>query len=255
MSFQSLLDHFYTATGIEFKENREIVNRKVTQFYEDRGYKDYHDFFSTIKTNKQLYQDLINLLTTSETYFYRELHQIDFCVEIAKNKAGTIKILSAPCASGEEPYSLLIAMLEANIDLNKIQIYAFDINTQEVNKAKEGVFAHRRLHKLSAELQKKYFTVLDDGTYKIIPDLQKHVHFKQMNLFEPFSAEFSNFDLIFSRNMLIYFDKKAQEQAERIFCDRLKSGGLLFLGHADKIHNVTDLKFETKNGTSYYKKL
>ena len=189
MSFQSLLDHFYTATGIEFKENKEIVNRKVTQFYEDKGYKDYHDFFTAIKSNTVLYQDLINLLTTSETYFYRELHQIELCVEAVKNKTGNIKILSAPCASGEEPYSLLIAMLEAKIDFNNIQIYAIDINTQEVNKAKQGIFAHRRLHKLSTELLKKYFTILDDGSYQIIPKLQKHIHFKQMNLFEPFAAE------------------------------------------------------------------
>jgi len=254
MSFQSLLDHFYASTGIEFKENKEIINRKVTQFYEDNGFKDYHDFFTAIKSDKQLYQDLINLLTTSETYFYRELHQIELCVQTVKEKTGSIKILSAPCASGEEPYSLLIAMLEANIDLQKIQIYAIDINTQEINKAKKGIFAHRRLHKLSQELQKKYFTDLDDGNYQIIPKLQRHVHFKEMNLFEPFTAELNNFDVIFSRNMLIYFDKKAQEQAEKIFYDKLKTGGILFLGHADKVHHATELKFETKNGTSYYKK-
>jgi chemotaxis protein methyltransferase CheR len=197
---------------------------------------------------------LVNLLTTSETYFYREFPQIELCIDIIKEKKTDIKILSAPCASGEEPYSLLIAMLEANINLENIQIYAIDINTKEIEKAGKGIFPHRRLHKLSSTLQNKYFTVLDDGNYQISPQLQKHVHFKQMNLFEPFPREYSDFDVIFSRNVLIYFDQKSQEKAEEIFYNMLKVEGLLFVGHADKIHKTTALKAEILKGIPFYRK-
>lgn len=254
MSFQSLLDHFYSSTGIEFKENKEIVNKKVIQFYKDNGYKDYNDFFTAIKQDQDLYQMLINLLTTSETYFYREFHQIELCIDLLKEKKTNIKILSAPCASGEEPYSLLIAMLEQSLNLENIQIYAIDINTQEIEKAKEGIFPRRRLHKLSLELQNKYFTVLEDGNYQILPQLQKHVHFKQLNLFESFPREYCDFDVIFSRNMLIYFDQKAQEQAEKIFYNLLKPEGVLFVGHADKVHKATGFKLEMLKGTQFYRK-
>jgi len=254
MSFHSLLDHFYTQTGIEFKDNRDIIDRKIRRFYEEKDFSDYHDFFSAIKEDKRLYQELINLLTTSETYFYREPVQLELCIQLLSEKSSPIKILSAPCASGEEPYSLLISMLEANMDLSKIEIYAIDINTEEIEKAKQGIFTHRRLHKLSQELQDKYFQALNQHEYQILPTLQEHVHFKQMNIFDEFSCEFKNFDVIFSRNMLIYFDKNAQEQAEKIFYDKLIMGGVLFLGHADKIHNVTGLQVHRQKGTHYYKK-
>lgn len=252
MSFHSLLDHFYKETGIEFQEKRDIIDRKVSRFYEERGYQNYHDFFTAVKDDRSLYQELINLLTTSETYFYREFSQIELCIEQIKNASCPIKVLSAPCASGEEPYSLLIAMLEAKIDLDTIDIYGIDINTDEIERAKTGTYSQRRLHKLPQSIQERYFNRLENGDYQIIPELQKHIHFKQMNLFERFPSDFNNFDVIFSRNMLIYFDQNAQEKAEKIFYEKLRRGGLLFLGHADKIHLVTPLNKMSSKGTSYY---
>ncbi len=254
MSFRSLLEHFYITTGIVFKDNRDVIERKVQAFYEEKGFKDYHDFFTAVKKDRTLYQELINLLTTSETYFYRELSQIQLFISYIQEKEGPIKILCAPCASGEEPFSLLIAMLEAHIDINKIEIYGIDINTNEIDKAIAGVYTHRRLYQLSDTLQSKYFTRLDNNHYKIIPKLQKHVHFKQMNIFDPFPQGFDNFDVIFSRNMLIYFDKQAQEMSERVFYEKLRNGGLLFLGHADHIHHVCNFRRVSEKGVTYYQK-
>lgn len=254
MSFESLLEHFYTATGIEFRENKHIIESKIDAFFTDRGYKDYTDFFSAIKRDKALHQELINLLTTSETYFYREFAQIELFIDQVKRLEHTIKVLCAPCASGEEPYSLLIAMLEANIDLSRIQIYGIDINSTEIENANRGIYTQRRLHKLSSELKKKYFIPLEQDRFQILPKLQHHVTFKQMNLFEPFASDLNAFDVIFSRNMLIYFDKGAQERAEKIFYEKLRIGGTLFLGHADHIHDVCDFKKLMHNGVSFYQK-
>jgi chemotaxis protein methyltransferase CheR len=254
MSFESLLNHFYTATGIEFRDKRDIVESKIHAFFTDRGYRDYTDFFSAVKHDRQLHQELVNLLTTSETYFYREFAQIELFLDQLKGYRDKIKVLCAPCASGEEPYSLLIAMLEQKMDLEKIEIYGIDINTDEINKAKKGIFPQRRLYRLPQALQQKYFNALSDGQYEVIPALQKHIHFRQMNLFDPFPSELSDFDVIFSRNMLIYFDTKAQEKAEKIFYEKLQSGGVLFLGHADHIHDTCDFKKLMNNGVSFYKK-
>lgn len=254
MSLHTLLDHFYKDTGIEFNENRTTVDRKLVQFYTDKGFNDYNDFFSSIKTDKTLYQELINLLTTSETYFYREFYQIEICISHIKDLNKKIKILSAPCASGEEPYSLIIAMLENKIDLNNIEIYAIDINTEQINIAKDGIYSQRRLHKLSKEIKEKYFIEHTNDKFEIKPEIKKHVHFKQMNIFENFSHDLNNFDVIFSRNMLIYFNHEAQAKAEKIFYDKLCSGGYLFLGHADKIPNACNLKKRSEQGTVYYQK-
>ncbi len=254
MSFHALLEYFYQTTGIEFQEKQDIVERKVKAFFEEKGYTKHHDFLAAIKQDKQLYQEFINLLTTSETYFYRELSQIELFLSLLKEKHHRVKTLCVPCASGEEPFSLLIAMLEAGISINDIEIYGIDINTDEINKAESGTFSHRRLYQLPQSLKSKYFTQVDKDRYEIIPELQRHVHFQQMNLFDRFPYGLDNFDVIFSRNMLIYFDKNSQDKAERIFYERLAPGGLLFLGHADRIHGICDFKKLTERGISYYQK-
>lgn len=254
MSFESLLKHFYTTTGIEFRDNKHIIESKIKAFFTEKGYRDLTDFFLAVKHDTALHQELVNLLTTSETYFYREFSQIELFLDQVKDLGHKVKVLCAPCASGEEPYSLLIAMLEQNMDLDNIEICGIDINTDEINKAKKGIFPHRRLHQLPQALQHKYFNALGDEQYEILPSLQKHIHFRQMNLFEPFPNEFSNFDVIFSRNMLIYFDTKAQERAEKIFYEKLRSGGTLFLGHADHIPDVCDFERLIHNRIIFYKK-
>ncbi|MDF1881042.1 protein-glutamate O-methyltransferase CheR [Sulfurimonas sp. MAG313] len=254
MSLKLLLKDFYHHTGINFSETEHIVDKKIQNFYTQKGFKDYNDFFSSLKKDTELYQELINLLTTSETYFYREFAQIDFCISLIKNLSHTVKILCAPCASGEEAYSILIAMLEADINLSKIEIYAIDINSSEIQKAQKGIYIQRRLHKLSKSIQDKYFLPLAQDNFQIKPSLQKHIHFKQMNIFKPFEPNLKNFDVIFSRNMLIYFDDISQKHVEKIFYDKLIRGGVLFLGHADKIHEVTSFTIKKHNGIHYYKK-
>jgi len=254
MSFESLLSHFYTTTGIEFRDNKHIIESKIKAFFTDRGYNDYTDFFSAVKHDTKLHQELINLLTTSETYFYREFSQIELFLDQVKGLRHKVRVLCAPCASGEEPYSLLIAMLEQDMDLYNIEIYGIDINTDEIDKAKKGIFPLRRLHKLPQSLRQKYFHPLSDEKYEVLPELQKHIHFKQMNLFDPFPDDFSDFDVIFSRNLLIYFDTKAQERAEKIFYEKLRNGGTLFLGHADHIPDACDFERIIDNRISFYKK-
>ncbi len=254
MSFDSLLKYFYSATGIEFRENRHIIESKIKTFFTDRGYRDHADFFSAVKHDRKLRQELINLLTTSETYFYREFSQIELFIDQVKELKHKIKVLCAPCASGEEPYSLLIAMLEKKMDLEMIEIYGIDINTDEIDKAKKGIFQHRRLYQLPQTLRQKYFNALDDDHYQVLPELQGQIHFLHMNIFDSFPPELSDFDVIFSRNMLIYFDTSAQRKAEKIFYEKLRIGGALFLGHADHIDNVCGFKRLMEKRVSFYKK-
>ena len=254
MDFKNLFEMVHLSTGIVFTNNEDIIIRKITRFYEGKEFKNIGDFLSELKKNKTLYQELINLITTSETYFYREFSQIEICVKKIQETSGKVKILSAPCASGEEPYTILIALLEAGVNLNNIEIYAIDINSDEIQNAKQAIYKERRLHKLSREIQEKYFINLNNGNFEIKTNLKKHIHFTQANIFELLPNNFSNFDIIFSRNMLIYFDQTAITKVEKIFYDKLKTNGLVFLGHADKIPNQCGFNKCIENGTSYYKK-
>ena len=252
MNFINLFKKIYNETGIVFTQNEDIVQKKIIRFFESKGFTTLNDFEQSINNNSLLYQELINLITTSETYFYREFSQIEFCIQKVKELNRKVKILSAPCASGEEPYSILIALLEAGVDLKNIEIYGVDINSDEINRAKKGLFKSRRLYRLSQTIIEKYFTKEEDDNYRITLDLQQDINFIQLNLFEPLPAQLNNFDIIFSRNMLIYFDKEAKLKIEKIFYDKLVKGGVLLLGHADIIENRCGFTKELNHQVSYY---
>lgn len=254
MALDSLLEEFYTKTGIVFTDKHENIKSKIHRFSEREGFTSIDEFVTALQSDKTLYERLTNLLTVSETYFFRELQQIKLFLDSVKSKKNApLKILCAPCASGEEPYTLLIALHEAGFSLDKISLYGIDINSDEIAKAKAASYAPRRLHKLSEKEIDTYFSA-EENSYVLKQDIRKHAHFSQLNIFEVWPAELNNFDVIFSRNMLIYFDEKAKKKSEEIFYKKLSPGGALFLGHADIIPNSVGFKKEVKNGISYYRK-
>lgn len=254
MQFKNLFKNIHKSTGIVFTQNEDIVKKKIIRFYKSKEFMDLKSFQSSLKEDKNLYQELINLITTSETYFFRELSQIEICIKKIKKLSSNVKILSAPCAGGEEPYSILISLIEAGVDLKNIDLYAIDINSNEIQRAKSGIYKARRLHKLSQILQDKYFDILQNKDYKIKANLQKHIHFQEINIFDSLPSKLSNFDIIFSRNMLIYFDESAKLKVEKIFYNLLKTNGFLFLGHADIIQNLYGFTKIIDRGDILYQK-
>ncbi len=254
MPLNRLLEDFYSKTGIVFTDKHENVKSKIQRFYAREGYESLERFVDALSRDKMLYERFINLLTVSETYFFREMTQIKLFLETVESKKNSpIKILCAPCASGEEPYTLLIALHEAGFSLDKISLYGIDINSDEIAKAEAACFAPRRLHKLSQAEITAYFRPKENN-FVLKEAIRKHAQFSQMNIFDTWPAQLNGFDAIFSRNMLIYFDEKAKRRSEEIFYEKLSPGGTLFLGHADIIPNSVGLKKETRNGISYYKK-
>jgi len=254
MAFEALLEKIHESTGIVFLKNRAIVENKITRFYEQKGFENFESFFSTFEQEQTLYQELLDLITTSETYFNREYPQIEAACKLVASAHSKMKILSAPCASGEEAYSLLFRFLEASIEEEKFDIYALDINSQEIQKAKEGLYTQRRIQRVSSEMLEKYF-IEEDEHYRVKPHFRDSIHFENRNIFEGMPEQCSNFDIIFSRNMLIYFDKEAQERAEIFFYEKLAVGGVLFLGHADKIPNSVGFeKIYIDGAIAYVKK-
>jgi chemotaxis protein methyltransferase CheR len=188
---------------------------------------------------------LINAFTVNETYFYREEHQLA-CLSrsllpdlITTRRPGDkIRIWSAPCSTGEEAYSIAIWLLEnwRMVDAYNVEIIGSDIDTRVLEAAHHGLYGERALSRLPPEVIEAYFEPAHRHRRQIINDLRESVIFTQANLVDgPSLAAQGTFDVIFCRNVLIYFDDESRLVAARNLYDRLAPGGYLCLGHTESM--------------------
>lgn len=225
--------YFKNETGINFDSHLNILKNKMIGFCSKRSHKSFHECLDFVKKDSLLKQELVDYLTTNETYFNREYGQIKKLAEDVKTTHGDISILCAPCSTGEEVYSIVIALLEANIPQTRFSILGIDINEEVIKKAKQAVYTQRNLKILSQELTEKYFD-FNGSDYVLKEFLKSSVHFRKINIFDENFSSIGKFDYLFSRNMLIYFDKETKMKAKAILEDRLKDKhNEIFFGHAD----------------------
>lgn len=248
-----ILNFFYSKTGIHFDEKKDVVAHKIDTFYKSKDFHDISTFLAEIKKEGILWQEFVNLLTVNETYFFRETKQIDIMVEMARQR-GNFNILCAPSSSGEEPYTILMSLAEAGL-LSKLgKLVGIDINSFVIESAKKGVYSKRSLHRTPIEAASKYFRENDERYYEIVAEIKRSADFRVFNIFDPHIKSLGEFDFVFSRNMIIYFDKESRMQAEKTLHSLMKPGGVLFLGHADLIPNNVGFKKVVQNGIVYYQK-
>lgn len=250
---EKILEYFYDKTGIHFDEKKEIVAHKLDNFAHSNGFSDSNLFFEKLKVDNKLWQEFVNLLTVNETYFFRETKQMDIMLSEAKKFHG-FDVLCAPSSSGEEPYTILIMLSEAGLLPRVSRLVGVDINSDVIEFAKRGVYAKRSLHRATSEVVSRYFSQDADGQYKISDEIKKHADFRVLNIFDSSFGSLGRFDFVFSRNMLIYFDKESRYEAEKVLFEALKPGGILFLGHADIVQNSFGLTKHVVNGVVYYQK-
>ena len=228
-----LSDYFHNETGITFDSQISILKSKVTSFCKQRGIYSFSKLLGEIKTNTHLKQELIDYLTTNETYFYREFKQIEELVNLVKESHGSVDILCAPSATGEEVYSIAIALLEAGVSSSSFHILGIDINSDAISKAQNAVYGERNIRNLTAEIISKYFEMYD-SKYVVKQSLKSLVSFQVTNIFDSSFKNIGKFNFIFSRNMLIYFDKETKLKAKGILESLRKSDQHdIFFGHAD----------------------
>lgn len=195
-------------------------------------------------------EQLINSFTVNETYFYREDSQLR-CLSnsllpatVKKRAPGDlVRIWSVPCSTGEEPYSIAIWLLEnwAHVDSYNIEIVGSDIDTRALEAAMLGNYGERALSRLSGELIGRYFGSTRDGHRQIIGDLRESVKFTQANLVDSVSsAAQGRFDIIFCRNVLIYFDNASRLAASHNLFEALNPGGFICLGHSESMARISD---------------
>jgi len=256
--FERFREFFYEKTGILFDESkRYFVDRRIIERMKATGYDNFKSYFIAIKydiTGKEL-QNLINALTVNETYFFREEYQFQAMVEnmlpeiTSRKKPGErVRIFSIPSSTGEEPYSIALYLLEYWKDIDKwdIEIVSSDIDTNVLEAAKQGVYSSRSVQNLPKPILQKYFTPLKDGYYKITDDLINAIEFKKANIVNSIEMlKFRNFDIVFCRNLLIYFDDLSRKKAAENLYNAMNPGGFICLGHAESMSRISSI-FEVR---------
>lgn len=228
-----IAEYFKNETGVTFEKQLSILKNKVTTFCKIRDINSFTKLLDIIKHDTEIKQELIDYLTTNETFFYREFKQIEDIVKLVKEKGTRVDILCAPSATGEEPYSIAIAMLEAGVLPTNFQIIGIDINAEAILQAKTAIYRARNIRNLSETILHKYF-IEDEKHYILKQSVKSQVKYKVANLFDPAFKTLGKFDFILSRNMLIYFDKATKLKAKEILESMRKDHKQeIFFGHAD----------------------
>ncbi|ELD6122080.1 protein-glutamate O-methyltransferase CheR [Vibrio cholerae] len=260
-------DYFYQKTGIFFENSkRYFVDKRLLQRIELTEHQSFRGYFTYLRfqASGEELQAVINALTVNETYFFREISQLESLVEevlddiVRHRPCELIRIWSMPCSSGEEPYSIVLFLLEhwPKLEQVDIEIIASDIDTGILQKAAQGIFSARSVKNLPNSSLNKYFSLRADGSYQLIDDIRQSVRFTQTNLNNRAEVQkLGAMDVIFCRNLLIYFDDISRRNAVESFYEQLNPGGVLFLGHSESMSRISSI-FHVKRfrkSTGYYK--
>ena len=251
--FRRLCEFLYRRTGMTFTEaKRYYVERRIVERMSATGAGSFASYFARLRSDLEgEVEHFVNAFTVNETYFYREDHQLRCLSEnlladrVRVRKPGEpIRIWSVPCSTGEEPYSIAIWLLEnwPLVDTYEIEIIGSDIDTGVLEKARRGVFGKRSMSRLSTYLAGKYFAEEGPDAWKILDDLRESVQFSRVNIVEPGETRAcGRFDVIFCRNVLIYFDDASRRIAAENLYENLMPGGYICLGHTESMSRISPL--------------
>ena len=204
-----------------------------------RGLKQPEDYAVFLQAADAEVQELIEEIVVPETWFFRDRASFTVLARwvtetwLPAHSQSVLRLLSAPCSSGEEPYSLVMALLDAGVPPERFVVEAVDISARALERAARGVFGRNSFRGQNLEFRDQYFKPIEQG-HRLCDHVRRQVQFRQSNLLHPaFSESTSLQDAIFCRNMLIYFDEAAQRRAMTLLGQLLSPDGLLFVGHAE----------------------
>jgi chemotaxis protein methyltransferase CheR len=237
---------FLKSVKITLLSNRLRKRLKVLNL---NSYNDYYNYIENLSDRSKEIEALLDVVSTNETYFFRNEKQFEALLkeclpDIARKKQQDkkLRIWSAGCSTGEEPYTIGICILELMNLFHDwhIEIIATDIAASVLDFAKKGVYSGRRIDKVKPDFLKKYFinNLNDPEFFTIKDEIKKLVNFKMLNLFKDQYPV--NMDIIFCRNVMIYFDKEHQKKLLSGFYHSIYKKGYLFLGHSETIYSISD---------------
>lgn len=254
-NYETFKEKIFKKTGIDLSSYKERqMKRRIESLMKRNGFSNFDEYFKGLISNKDLYDEFINYLTINVSEFYRNPNQWEvlendiFPYLISNNKK--LKIWSAACSTGEEPYSLVM-LLTKLMNIKDINIIATDIDKAAIERAKIGYYSKKSLDNLPDDFIKKYFEETEKN-WKISEDIKSRVSFKQHNLL---SDEYpKDCDLIICRNVMIYFTEETKSIMYHKFHDSLNKNGILFVGGTEQIILPNRYKLKPLK-TFFYKKL
>ena len=263
--FQKLRDLVYLESGIALADiKKELVYGRLFRRIRSLKLNGFDDYLALLEHHPQQEMgDFINAITTNLTGFFREEHHFDYLQEhilswlYEQHRLDRrIRIWSAGCSTGEEPYSIVMSLLESIPDPQNwdIKILATDIDSQVLSHASEAVYDRERVEKLDAMRQRRWFVEgKQDKEGKVIvkDELRRLVSFEKLNLVQGWGMK-NQFDVVFCRNVVIYFDKTTQSTLFERFAGSIRQEGFLIIGHSETLFNVSD-KFQLIGKTIYRK--
>ncbi len=251
--FQRFREYFYRKTGIQFEPSkRYFVDKRLVERIQATGCTGFPDYFAMLRFGAagREWQQLVNDMTVNETYFMREDYQFGCLVqsllpELVKTKprGEPLRIWVMPSSSGEEAYTIAMFLLERWPQLAHwdVEIVSSDIDTRILHRAQEGLYGKRAVQHLPAAWLQKYFT-REGEEWRISSALRDAVAFTRVNLNDRAEvAAYRDFDVVFCRNLLIYFDDASRRQAAESFYDVLRPGGFICLGHSESMSRISAL--------------
>ena len=238
--FRLISDRIYRFSGIRLPEaKREMVYARLARRLRSLGLASFDDYVRYLDLEPAEWEHCTNALTTNVTSFYREEHHFDTLAAYAAGIPASrpIRVWSAGCSTGEEPYTIAMCLAQARPD-GDFKVIASDLDTQVLATAREAVYPLQSVAKLPPERQKRFFlrgTGRHEGRARVRPEIARHVEFMRVNLMDAEWPIEPGLDAIFCRNVMIYFDKPTQRRLVERYAALLAPHGLFFAGHAESL--------------------
>ena len=243
--FQTLITFIHQNYGIDLSKKRQLIVGRLSNTIVSLGFSSFGEYIDNLVTNRKPedIELMLNKLTTNYTFFMRERAHFDlfkdtilpYLVETKKDKV--LSIWSAACSSGEEPYTISMIIKEffgSKAAAWDTRVLATDISQNALHAATNAVYDEDSLKELSPGWKKKYFTKVDARTYSVSQEIKSNVIFRTFNLMDPIRFRLK-FDVIFCRNVMIYFDQATKEALVNRFYDATNPGGYLLIGHSESL--------------------
>ncbi|MBI9052533.1 MAG: protein-glutamate O-methyltransferase [Bacteroidales bacterium] len=249
--FNRLSSFIFSQSGIKMPPVKKVMlqSRLQKRLRELKivSFKDYVDYVFSTEGQKNEIIHMLDVVSTNKTDFFREPVHFDFLLSnilpefvSTKGESNSLKVWSAGCSSGEEPYTIAITLNDFKQTHPKFDysILGTDISSQILQKASMAVYKEDRIENIPLEMKRKYFLKSKNQEKKqvrVVKDLRNKINYKRLNFMDDVYNLTESFDVIFCRNVLIYFNRETQENVINKLCNKLKSGGYLFIGHSESI--------------------
>lgn len=261
MSLAEIANFISKRTGIA---SNIIGESKIAKVVENRrsacGLADIKTYLQVLQTSQEEFTELVEKIVVPETYFFRDRKSFDFLIKfvrsqwLAKSSQSTFRLLSVPCSTGEEPFSIAIALMEAGLSPSQFRIDAIDISNQAITKAQRGIYGKNSFRGEEFVDRNRYFQQTAEG-YKVSLSLRNLVNFRQGNIIDTFSDVQAKYDIIFCRNLLIYLESSACTKVLNTLNRLLLPRGLLFVGSAETGKIKSELFTSMRQPFTVYRKI